>query len=151
MDGKEERRLLTEDTIDLQPSSSPSAKDHSRQPVRGAGSHGHTAPHQADALRVVENEINEQHGRSPRASQDLSGKELQMLHEDDGSHADVSESLLRNSAAHSQGTYQQQDEAESTSEDEGSLDDDMTDKISSSPSIGDDGETGARRERQLTA
>ena len=96
---------------------------------------GPPAPHQADALKNVEMEISEQHGRSPRASQDLSGKELQLLHDEAdqyGTH-DHSETLLRNSAQHTS-----QDEMDEGDGDDG-LDDDMADKISSSPSIGDDG------------
>ena len=124
------------DTIDLQDRDAPSAKDHSRQPVRpGALGEGPPAPHQADALKHVELEIAEQHGRSPRASQDLSGKELQLLHDEADSYGnhDAGENLLRNAGQHAA-----HDEVESGEEDEG-LDDDMTDKISSSPSIGEDG------------
>lgn len=132
-------RVLTSlhtDTIDLQDPDAPSAKDHTRQPARpGALGEGPPAPHQADALKHVELEINEQHGRSPRASQDLSGKELQLLHDDADSHGyhDPNDNLLRNSAQHAA-----QDEADEGDGDDG-LDDDMNDKISSSPSIGDDG------------
>ncbi|KAL9631993.1 MAG: hypothetical protein Q9164_005584, partial [Protoblastenia rupestris] len=128
--------VIRADTIDLQDRDAPSAKDHSRQPVRpGALGEGPPAPHQADALKHVELEIAEQHGRSPRASQDLSGKELQLLHDEADSYGnhDAGENLLRNAGQHAA-----HDEVESGEEDEG-LDDDMTDKISSSPSIGEDG------------
>ena len=126
----------TPDTIDLQNPEAPSAKDHTRQPARpGALGEGPPAPHQADALRHVELEISEQHGRSPRASQDLSGKELQLLHDEADSYGnpDASDNLLRNAVQHDGN-----DEVEPGEEDD-SLDDDMADKISSSPSIGDDG------------
>ena len=127
------------DTIDLQNQNAPSAKDHTRQPVRpSALGEGPPAPHQADALKQVEQELSEQHGRSPRASQDLSGKELQLLHEDgdgygssDGIGQD-SNNLLRNAGANGSA-----DDGDGDG-DEG-MDDDMMDKISSSPSIGDDG------------
>lgn len=120
------------DTIDLQDQDAPSAKDHSRHPVTGG--QGSPAPHQADALRHVELEISEQHGRSPRASQDLSGKELQLLHEEDVAHdRDPNHNLLSNSV-------QNGEEEEVQGEDgEDAMDDDMIDKISSSPSIGEDG------------
>ena len=127
---------LALDTIDLQDPDAPSAKDHTRQPVRPmALGEGPPAPHQADALKHVELEISEQHGRSPRASQDLSGKELQLLHDEAdqyGNH-DPSENLLRNSTQHAS----QEDMDEGDGDD--GLDDDMADKISSSPSINDDG------------
>lgn len=128
------------DTIDLQNHSAPSAKDHTRQPARpGALGEGPPAPHQADALKHVEQELSEQHGRSPRASQDLSGKELQLLHEDGDGYGSTdgigqdSNNLLRNA-----GTNGVEEEGGEGDGDEG-MDDDLMDKISSSPSIGDDG------------
>ena len=120
------------DTIDLQDQDAPSAKDHSRHPTTAR--QGSPAPHQADALRHVELEISEQHGRSPRASQDLSGKELQLLHDEDVAHdRDPNHNLLSNSAQNGA-----EEEMQGEDGDE-SLDDDMIDKISSSPSIGEDG------------
>ena len=125
------------DTIDLQDQEAPSAKDHTRQPARPAAlGEGPPAPHQADALKHVELEFSEQHGRSPRASQDLSGKELGLLHHEDGDSYganDTEGNLLRNAGTGSGA----EEEAGDVDGDE-SLDDDM-DKISSSPSIGDDG------------
>ena len=128
--------MLVLDTIDLQDPDAPSAKDHSRQPSRpGMLGDGTPAPHQAEALKHVELEISEQHGRSPRASADLSGKELQLLHDESetNGYQDPSENLLRNSAQHAA-----QDDVDDGDGDDG-LDDDLGDKISSSPSIGDDG------------
>lgn len=129
------------DTIDLQNQSAPSAKDHTRQPARpGALGEGPPAPHQADALKHVEQELSEQHGRSPRASQDLSGKELQLLHEDGDGYNGTdgigqnSNNLLRNAG----GNGAAEEDVGDGDGDEG-LDDDLMDKISSSPSIGDDG------------
>lgn len=120
------------DTIDLQDQDAPSAKDHSRHPVTGR--QGSPAPHQADALRHVELELSEQHGRSPRHSQDLSGKELQLLHDEEVAHEqDPSHNLLSNSVQNGM-----EEEMQGEDGDE-SLDDDMIDKISSSPSIGEDG------------
>ena len=128
------------DTIDLQNQNAPSAKDHTRQPARpSALGEGPPAPHQADALKHVEQELSEQHGRSPRASQDLSGKELQLLHEDGDAYGSTdgigqdSNNLLRNAGAN--GTDEDGGDGDG---DEG-MDDDLMDKISSSPSIGDDG------------
>ena len=125
-------KYFTLDTIDLQDQDAPSAKDHSRHPATGR--QGSPSPHQADALRHVELEISEQHGRSPRASQDLSGKELQLLHDEDAAHdRDPNHNLLSNSAQNGA-----EEEIQGEDGDE-SLDDDMIDKISSSPSIGEDG------------
>lgn len=99
---------------------------------------GSPAPHQADALKHVELELSEQHGRSPRASQDLSGKELQLLHDEDVAHdRDPSDNLLRNSALNHGGIGSEEEVDGVDGED--CLDDDMMDKISSSPSIGEDG------------
>ena len=129
------------DTIDLQNQSAPSAKDHTRQPARpGAIGEGPPAPHQADALKHVEQELSEQHGRSPRASQDLSGKELQLLHEDSDGYGSTdgigqdSNNLLRNAGANGAA-----EEDGGDGDGEEGMDDDLMDKISSSPSIGDDG------------
>ena len=129
------------DTIDLQNQNAPSAKDHTRQPARpGALGEGPPAPHQADALKQVEQELSEQHGRSPRASQDLSGKELQLLHEDSDGYGSTdgighdSNNLLRNAGANGA-----TDEDGGDGDGDEGMDDDMMDKISSSPSIGDDG------------
>ena len=129
------------DTIDLQNQSAPSAKDHTRQPARpSALGEGPPAPHQASALKHVEQELSEQHGRSPRASQDLSGKELQLLHEDGDGYGSTdgigqdSNNLLRNAGVNRSA----EDDVGDADGDEG-MDDDLTDKISSSPSIGDDG------------
>lgn len=132
--------IIRADTIDLQNQSAPSAKDHTRQPARpGALGEGPPAPHQADALKHVEQELSEQHGRSPRASQDLSGKELQLLHEDGDGYNGTdgigqnSNNLLRNAG----GNGAAEEDVGDGDGDEG-LDDDLMDKISSSPSIGDD-------------
>lgn len=126
------------DTIDLQDHDSPSAKDHSRHHIHpGSITNGAPAPHQAGALRNVEFELSEQHGRSPRASQDLSGKELQLLHDEEAAHErDPNENLLRNTGQN--GVSQAEDEAD-VGDGEDGVDDDMIDKISSSPSIGEDG------------
>ena len=125
------------DTIDLQDQEAPSAKDHTRQPARPTAlGEGPPAPHQADALKHVELELSEQHGRSPRASQDLSGKELGLLHHEDGESYGANDpegNLLRNA-----GTGAGAEEEAGDVDGDESLDDDM-DKISSSPSIGDDG------------
>lgn len=131
---------MLSDTIDLQNQEAPSAKDHTRQPNRpGALGEGPPAPHQADALKHVELEISEQHGRSPRASQDLSGKELGLLHHEDGDSYGANDGTGQdsNSVMHNVGPNGGAGAEEDLEGDES--EDDMMDKISSSPSIGDDG------------
>ena len=132
------------DTIDLQSQDSPSAKDHSRQPTHPAPlGDGPPAPHQAIALKHAEQEASDLHLRSPRVSQDLSGKELQLL-QNEGDSFDTNDAdglmhdnygLQRNGLAGSAGLEGDVGEGEG---DDG-LDDDMMDKISSSPSIEDGG------------
>lgn len=125
------------DTIDLQDQHAPSAKNHTNQLSRPTAlGEGPPAPHQADALKHVELELNEQHGRSPRASQDLSGKELQLLQDENGepyNDTNANENLLRNAGQNGPA------EEDLDGVDGDDADDDLMDKISSSPSIGDDG------------
>ena len=135
--------LIATDTIDLQTQEAPSAKDHTRQPNRpGPLGEGPPAPHQADALKHVELELNEQHGRSPRASQDLSGKELGLLHHEEGETYSSNDGLAHDSNntmrnAGTSGTIAVEEDLGDVEGDDS--EDDMMDKISSSPSIGDDG------------
>lgn len=136
-------RMIT-DTIDLQSTIAPSAKDHSRQPTHPSPlGDGPPAPHQAIALKQAEQDV-EFHPRSPRMSQDLSNKELQLLHDDSdsidstngpGPHHDLHD-LHRNGGPNG-GTGEGVD-GDDGSGDDGS-EDDMMDKISSSPSIEDGG------------
>lgn len=132
------------DTIDLQSQDAPSAKDHSRQPTHpGQLGDGPPAPHQAVALKHAEKEV-EFHPRSPRHSQDLSNKELQLLHEDsdsfDSTNPTLSDQDPHNLQRHGNVNGANGEEMEmGDGEGDDSLDDDMMDKISSSPSIEDGG------------
>jgi hypothetical protein len=95
------------------------------------------APHQASALRRVSVDGHDLATRSPRASQDLSSKELQLLHdqqsdEDDQDVAEIEQELADRRSGDGQ-------DVDADGEDDESLDDDMMDKISSSPSIDDGG------------
>ncbi|KAL8942196.1 MAG: hypothetical protein Q9216_001804 [Gyalolechia sp. 2 TL-2023] len=133
-------------TIDLQDQDSPSAKDHTRQPAHPAPyGDGPPAPHQERALKHAEQEtaVELHHTRSPRVSQDLSGKELQLLQEDgDGyvnselisPHQDQQINQRNGGAIGGAGAEADAPDAE----DEG-LEDDLMDKISSSPSIDEGG------------
>lgn len=129
--------METLDTIDLQDPETPSAKDHTRQPTHPAPlGEGPPAPHQATSLRVAGIEGLEYHSRSPRVSQDLSGKELQLLHEEPG----VSEDD-EGDGVHQRHGENGLDGEIGENEGDDVLDDDMMDKISSSPSIDDGGYT----------
>ena len=138
--------LLTQcpaDTIDLQSHDAPSAKDHTRQPAHPAPlGDGPPAPHQAITLKHAEQEASDLHLRSPRVSQDLSGKELQLLHDVEegdsysGHDGEDPFGIGRNGGTAGAGGAEG-DAGEVEGDD--SMDDDMMDKISSSPSIDDGG------------
>jgi hypothetical protein len=132
------------DTIDLQDQSTPSAQDHTRQPTHPAAiGAGPPAPHQAEALRELAAEEEESrstdssdwanggHGSSnghydsqaPAASVDLQQQDTLAIAQNGGLTGSLAEDA---------------DMADAEGDD--SLDeDDMMDKISSSPSIDDGG------------
>ena len=96
-----------------------------------------------DLLRlVIEEEASDLHLRSPRVSQDLSGKELQLLHDVEdgdsyGNHEiDDPYGLSRHGSSNSGAGVEG---AAGEAEGDDSVDDDLMDKISSSPSIEDGG------------
>jgi hypothetical protein len=144
--------LIHSDSIDLQDQNAPSAQDHTRQPTHPAPlGVGPPAPHQAEALREVAAEAAEQNRRSPRVSKEWSNGDLQQLQQygDEELAAGVTSKLTG-------ANLQQQDDLAvaqnggltgSTAEDaemadaegDDGMDDDMMDKISSSPSIDDGG------------
>ncbi|KAI9678686.1 MAG: hypothetical protein M1817_005743 [Caeruleum heppii] len=137
-------QIIRADTIDLQDQNAPSAQDHTRQPTHpkplGVGP---PSPHQAGALRRAEEGAAEQQQRSPRVSWsdgDLDSENAQRLKQIEEGHdpQQHDDEPRPNENGH---------EAESNSEDaemadaegDDGLDDDMMDKISSSPSIDDGG------------
>ncbi|MCJ1401043.1 hypothetical protein MMC11_004255 [Xylographa trunciseda] len=133
-------QIIRADTIDLQDQNAPSAKDHTRQPTNPAPfGDGPPAPHQANALRNAGFENIEHHSRSPRDSRDLSGKELQLLHDDLAAHGHDGadgEQHIQNLQRHAEVGGQDGEDGEGgDQEGDDSMDDDMMDKISSSPSI----------------
>ncbi|KAI4099135.1 MAG: hypothetical protein L6R37_006091 [Teloschistes peruensis] len=139
-------QIIRADTIDLQAQDSPSAKDHTRQPAHPAPyGDGPPAPHQERALKHAEQEtaVELHHSRSPRVSQDLSGKELQLLQEDGEGYVNPDLISPHQDAHHSQrngslaGTGMETDSADTEGSDD--MDDDVMDKISSSPSIDEGG------------
>ncbi|KAI9683928.1 MAG: hypothetical protein M1829_004263 [Trizodia sp. TS-e1964] len=138
------------DTIDLQDQTAPSAKDHSRQPTRpSAIGIGPASPHQAGAMRKVAEEQESQ--RSPGLVRDWVGGEdpLRQSIEDElapaggkGAQAKA-EPLVQERGAHGRNggnkaaLVDEADMADADGEDDLD-DDDMMDKISSSPSIDDE-------------
>ena len=145
------------DSIDLQERTAPSAQDHSKL-------QSHTSPtgigaHQAEALRGVAAEVAGEQTRSPRVSREWSngeiqGLQLQHLQHDDGGDlaAAVTASLAEDDESHQQddlavaqnggltgSTAEDADLADAEGDDSVEDEDDMMDKISSSPSIDDGG------------
>jgi hypothetical protein len=144
--------LIFADSIDLQDQGAPSAQDHSRQPTHpkplGAGP---PAPHQAEALRELAAEAAEQNHRSPRVSKEWTNGDVQQLQHygDDELAAGVTTSLtganlqqqdalaVAQNGGHTGSTAEDAEMADAEGDD--GMDDDMMDKISSSPSIDDGG------------
>jgi len=141
--------LIRTDSIDLQDQNAPSAQDHTRQPTNPAPlGAGPPAPHQAETLRELAIETAEENHRSPRVSKEWSKGEVQQYDDDDLA-AGVA-SKLAGSNLHQQddlaiaqnggltgSTAEDADMADAEGDD--GMDDDMMDKISSSPSIDDGG------------
>ncbi|KAJ0387477.1 hypothetical protein COL922a_002301 [Colletotrichum nupharicola] len=136
--------IIRADTIDLQDHDAPSAKDHPRGP------HGSLGPHQAATLQEIAQESAEIQARSPRLSftdgdddddddvsdsDDLADEVSKRLN---GGAMDDASKKQQDALAIAQngGTSGNSDDGDMDDTDE-SLDDDMMDKISSSPSIED--------------
>ncbi|KAM3083672.1 protein phosphatase regulator [Clarireedia jacksonii] len=143
--------IIRADSIDLQDPNSPSAQDHSKKHANAAPlGTGPPAPHQAEALREVAAEAADEQHRSPRVSRDWSSGEAQMIHNytNNDLAAGVTSGLAGNhsqqhddlAAAQNGGLIgagaEDSDMADAEGDD--SMDDDMMDKISSSPSIDDE-------------
>ncbi|KAF5513826.1 Tip elongation aberrant protein Tea4 [Colletotrichum fructicola] len=134
--------IIRADTIDLQDHDAPSAKDHPRGP------HGSLGPHQAATLQEIAQESAEIQARSPRLSftdgddddvsdsDDLADEVSKRLN---GGAMDDASKKQQDALAIAQngGTSGNSDDGDMDDTDE-SLDDDMMDKISSSPSIEDE-------------
>jgi len=129
------------DTLDLQDQDAPSAQDHTRQPAHpepfGAGP---AAPHQDASLRHVAEERHAEQdymadtwgsGRVNHDGSDVDDEESERL----------LENTVRDQAVQQKGGRSGNADNSGMTEDEGDdqADDDMLDKISSSPSIADDG------------
>lgn len=128
------------DTIDLQDPRAPSAQDHTRQPNRlNTGGRG-PSPHQADALRHAEKDAADEQQRSPRVSWGDGDLQLESRPAEDssiGQEANDGRRALDDPAARHDSPAE--DVEMTDGEEDDGLDDDMMDKISSSPSIDDGG------------
>ncbi|KAK7541276.1 uncharacterized protein J3D65DRAFT_273500 [Phyllosticta citribraziliensis] len=114
--------IIRADTIDLQDPGSPSASDHSRQPTQPAPlGIGPAAPHQAAAVKHVEEE--------------RQTEEDDLAHQWNGDQNHNGANGNPNHLEHAPDPNDDADMADSETED---MDDDMLDKISSSPSIDDE-------------
>ncbi|EXJ84510.1 hypothetical protein A1O3_05179 [Capronia epimyces CBS 606.96] len=129
------------DTLDLQDHDAPSAKDHTRQPTHPSPyGFGPAAPHQAQTLRLAEEEAFQQQHISPRASED--GPNAGFLHEQHF-YDDVDDDRDDDHTSSQDGTtgsgyhVQDLDDGEGGDSQDEDMDDDLLDKISSSPSIED--------------
>ena len=126
------------DTLDLQSHDAPSAKDHTRQPAHPAPyGFGPAAPHQTQALRSAERDTHIQQRQSPRISEDRNGAPFpdepnfydEPDDEYDSEHAEESHGA--------NGAHHDDHDAEDGDQGDDDMEDDMLDKISSSPSIDD--------------
>lgn len=146
------------DSIDLQDREAPSAQDHPR-PTKPT-SNGSLAPHQAETLREVAAETAVENSRSPRVSwasgdvgdlqqyaEDLgagvtSALNSQRSAESDPTNGNMSATQQQDALAIAQNgglSGQEADDADIDGDADDGMDDDMMDKISSSPSIEDGG------------
>lgn len=131
--------LTIVDTLDLQDPHAPSAKDHTRQPGHPSPyGYGSAAPHQAQSLRHAEQEAYQQQHSSPRASEErVNGGFAADQHFYDDLEDDRDDEQL-NSQNGANGYHgQDPDEGDGGDSHDEDMDDDLMDKISSSPSIED--------------
>jgi hypothetical protein len=135
------------DTLDLQAKTSPTAKDHSRQPQHPAPlGVGPAAPHQEASLRQVDNErLSEESHLQNGGWSDAntlredpgSDDERTVVNSVNGDHDQQRDEQAVRLNGGMSGTGDDADMHDADAEDD--MDDDMMDKISSSPSIDDGG------------
>lgn len=138
------------DTIDLQDRDAPSAKDHPRAAL--PTSNGSLAPHQAETIREVAAETAEENARGPAGAlrsggdpyADHSGAGVNKLNgqtgPSDGATNNMQAAQARDTLAIAQnggGSGTDVDDSDLSGDGDDGMDDDMMDKISSSPSIED--------------
>jgi hypothetical protein len=132
---------VTLDTLDLQDHNSPSAKDHSRQPNHPSPyGYGPAAPHQALTLRHAEHEAYQEQHTSPRGSEDRVNGGFQADHhfyDDLDDSRDDDQPISQNASNAGGYNGQEPDQGDGGDSQDEDMDDDLMDKISSSPSIED--------------
>ena len=133
---------LSIDTLDLQDHDAPSAKDHTRQVHPNPYGYGPAAPHQAKTLRHAAEDEYQQQQTSPRVSEDQHHggpfSDNQRFYDDPDDEIDdqhMNHLHGPNGTDTNNKDYDEDGDA-SDSHDE-DMDDDLMDKISSSPSIED--------------
>jgi hypothetical protein len=134
---------LTIDTLDLQDHLSPSAKDHTRQPAHPSPyGYGPAAPHQAQTLRHAEEEAYQQQRTSPRVSEDHNQRgpfaDSQRFYDDAEDEVDDEHmNHLHTANGNNVNGRDYDDDGDASDSHDEDMDDDLMDKISSSPSIED--------------
>src|ERR1700761_61391 len=125
---------MPEDTIDLQDQTSPSAQDHSRKPHSAPLGTGPAAPHQASELRHVKEERHIEEEHLSQAWNQANGLSDEPPSDDEGRYTDgmQDDQAVQQNGGQS-GSGEESDVTDQDGED--SMDDDMMEKMSSSPSI----------------
>lgn len=122
------------DTLDLQDHNAPSAKDHTRQPTHSSG----VAPHQEQTLRHADDVIKSEMMHGPGVEDDHPeagyGDGID-IYDDDDDDIEERDELGHHHHKGDSGGSEEGDLADGESDD--MMDDDLMDKISSSPSIDD--------------
>ncbi|KAL1969282.1 hypothetical protein VTN77DRAFT_9474 [Rasamsonia byssochlamydoides] len=127
-------QMIRADTIDLQDPHAPSAQDHKHPTRIGTG---RPAPHQSQSLLHAEQESREELSHLPRLSDDRLDSEDQ--HHGIDIIYDEPEDMMADMAGDSQSGHYSGEEGDlADGEGDDILDDDLMDKISSSPSIDDE-------------
>ncbi|KAI1611188.1 hypothetical protein EDD36DRAFT_315272 [Exophiala viscosa] len=135
-------QLVRADTLDLQAHEAPSAKDHTRQPAHPQPyGFGPAAPHQAQTIRQAEQQAYQQQHTSPRISEDQpnGGPSSEQHFYDDADDDHDDDHMDPQTGINGNGYHGQDlDDGEAGDSHDEDMDDDLMDKISSSPSIEDE-------------
>src|ERR1700761_3283421 len=129
---------MPEDTIDLQDQTSPSAQDHSRKPHSAPLGAGPAAPHQASELRHVKEERHIEEEHLSQAWNQSNGLSDEPPSDDDERYTDGmqdDQAMQRNGGQ--SGSGEESDMTDQDGDERG--ENELMDKISSSPSISDGG------------
>ena len=120
-------RIISIDTLDLQDQSAPSAKDHITQNSNPKSGEGGIAPHQEQSIRHADQDSRDEIMNGPRADE-INGY---------GDGIDMYDDNDMDDNHNEMGGASSEDGDVTDGEGDDMLDDDMMDKISSSPSIDD--------------